>query len=222
MYFIFSTPVLIRHLWQLKTVVFLHGCLYVAFYLPITLALGSIVRCLCFDRSIKCPIGLATPASPRNQCCHGFIIGLFWSSSCAQSADGDASFRRKPFGRKTSFRRSRAWHDVVASRPTERPSVRWLCHCCVDETSVSQTTVWRRRKCLSAKCFSTNRRGTRCHFISSFLRKNSLSQRLLKGQSMNLWIPPWHPHWGQGMLTHREEGSVQLTSSLRQVVLRKW
>ncbi len=25
--FIFSTPVLIRHLWQLKTAVFLHGCL---------------------------------------------------------------------------------------------------------------------------------------------------------------------------------------------------
>ncbi len=27
MWFIFSTPVLIRHLWQLKTVVFLHWCL---------------------------------------------------------------------------------------------------------------------------------------------------------------------------------------------------
>ncbi len=27
MLFIFSTPVLIRHLWQLKTVAFLHGCL---------------------------------------------------------------------------------------------------------------------------------------------------------------------------------------------------
>jgi len=27
MLFIFSTPVLIRHLWQLKTVVFLHWCL---------------------------------------------------------------------------------------------------------------------------------------------------------------------------------------------------
>ncbi len=27
MLFIFSTPVLIRHLWQLKTAVFLHRCL---------------------------------------------------------------------------------------------------------------------------------------------------------------------------------------------------
>ncbi len=27
MFFILSTPVLIRHLWQLKTVVFLHWCL---------------------------------------------------------------------------------------------------------------------------------------------------------------------------------------------------
>jgi hypothetical protein len=27
MFFNFSTPVLIRHLWQLKTVVFLHWCL---------------------------------------------------------------------------------------------------------------------------------------------------------------------------------------------------
>jgi hypothetical protein len=30
MLFIFSTPVLIRHLWQLKTVVFLHWCLIYA------------------------------------------------------------------------------------------------------------------------------------------------------------------------------------------------
>ncbi len=30
MLFIFSTPVLIRHLWQLKTVVFLHWCLICA------------------------------------------------------------------------------------------------------------------------------------------------------------------------------------------------
>ncbi len=28
MLFIFSTPVLTRHLWQLKTVVFLHRCLF--------------------------------------------------------------------------------------------------------------------------------------------------------------------------------------------------
>ncbi len=27
MLFVFSTPALIRHLWQLKAVVFLHGCL---------------------------------------------------------------------------------------------------------------------------------------------------------------------------------------------------
>ncbi len=30
MMFIFSTPVLIRHLWQLKTVAFLHWCLICA------------------------------------------------------------------------------------------------------------------------------------------------------------------------------------------------
>jgi hypothetical protein len=30
MLFIFSTPVVIRHLWQLKTVVFLHWCLICA------------------------------------------------------------------------------------------------------------------------------------------------------------------------------------------------
>ncbi len=33
MSFIFSTPVLIRHLWQLKTVVFLHWCLICALQL---------------------------------------------------------------------------------------------------------------------------------------------------------------------------------------------
>ncbi len=33
--FIFSTPVLIRHLWQLKTVVFLHRCLICAFLLKL-------------------------------------------------------------------------------------------------------------------------------------------------------------------------------------------
>jgi hypothetical protein len=30
--FIFATPVFIRHLWQLMTVVYLHWCLYVLFY----------------------------------------------------------------------------------------------------------------------------------------------------------------------------------------------
>ncbi len=34
MLFIFSTPVLIRHLWQLKTIVFLHRCLLRLSYLP--------------------------------------------------------------------------------------------------------------------------------------------------------------------------------------------
>ncbi len=33
MLFIFSTPVLIRHLWQLKTVAFLHWCLICTFLL---------------------------------------------------------------------------------------------------------------------------------------------------------------------------------------------
>ncbi len=31
MLFIFSTPVLIRHLWQLKTLVFLHWCLLIEY-----------------------------------------------------------------------------------------------------------------------------------------------------------------------------------------------
>jgi hypothetical protein len=35
MYFIFSTPVLIRNLWQLKTVVFLHWCLIRALLLAV-------------------------------------------------------------------------------------------------------------------------------------------------------------------------------------------
>ncbi len=39
MYFIFSTPVLIRHLWQLKTVVFLHWYLM---YLICAVLLGNI------------------------------------------------------------------------------------------------------------------------------------------------------------------------------------
>jgi hypothetical protein len=37
MLFIFSTPVLIRHLWQLKTVVFLHQCLIRTVLLTVTL-----------------------------------------------------------------------------------------------------------------------------------------------------------------------------------------
>jgi hypothetical protein len=35
MWFLFSTPVLIRHLWQLKTVVFLHWCLICAVLLAV-------------------------------------------------------------------------------------------------------------------------------------------------------------------------------------------
>ncbi len=40
MLFIFSTPVLIRHLWQLKTVVFLHWCRICALLLGFKLRNG--------------------------------------------------------------------------------------------------------------------------------------------------------------------------------------
>jgi hypothetical protein len=40
MLFIFSTPVLIRHLWQLKTVAFLHWCLMCA--VPLNLIIKEI------------------------------------------------------------------------------------------------------------------------------------------------------------------------------------
>ncbi len=42
MLFMFSTPVLIRHLWQLKTIVFLHwiGVLYMFYYNREALACG--------------------------------------------------------------------------------------------------------------------------------------------------------------------------------------
>ena len=46
MLFIFSTSVLIRHMWQLKTVVFLHWCLIC------TVLLGSLLFVLC---SPRCP-----------------------------------------------------------------------------------------------------------------------------------------------------------------------
>jgi hypothetical protein len=36
MFFIFSTPVLIKHLWQLKTIVFLHLCLVFAALLVVS------------------------------------------------------------------------------------------------------------------------------------------------------------------------------------------
>ncbi len=42
MLFIFSTPVLIQHLWQLKTVVFLHWCLIHAVLLRAVDICGSI------------------------------------------------------------------------------------------------------------------------------------------------------------------------------------
>jgi hypothetical protein len=45
--FIFSTPVLIRHLWQLKTVVFLHWCLKRAVLLPCFDPSGSLHLDLC-------------------------------------------------------------------------------------------------------------------------------------------------------------------------------
>ncbi len=41
MWFIFSTPVLIRHLWQLKTVVFQHWCLIHAVLMLVPVALTS-------------------------------------------------------------------------------------------------------------------------------------------------------------------------------------
>jgi hypothetical protein len=47
MLFIFSTPVLIRHLWQLKTVVFLHWCLICGVLLIVFglgCALGVLIR----------------------------------------------------------------------------------------------------------------------------------------------------------------------------------
>ncbi len=59
MQFIFSTPVLIRHLWQLKTVVFLHQCLICA----VLLQTRNITYCLkqffktahfkCFSQLVK-------------------------------------------------------------------------------------------------------------------------------------------------------------------------
>ncbi len=41
MLFIFSTPEFIRHLWQLKTVVFLHWCLMCAVHMFIVQATGG-------------------------------------------------------------------------------------------------------------------------------------------------------------------------------------
>ncbi len=40
MLFIFSTPLLIRHMWQLKTVLFFHWCLIHAVLLPLILTTG--------------------------------------------------------------------------------------------------------------------------------------------------------------------------------------
>ncbi len=52
--FIFSTPVLIRPLWQLKTVVFLHGCLICA-----VLLYATVEHCCNFSLNLKW-----TPPSP--------------------------------------------------------------------------------------------------------------------------------------------------------------
>ncbi len=43
MLFISSTPVFIRHLWQLKTVIFMHRCLICAVLLTNTLAYCSLL-----------------------------------------------------------------------------------------------------------------------------------------------------------------------------------
>ncbi len=46
MLFIFSMPMLIRHLWQMKTVVFLHWCLIRAVLLSLIWPLHSIITVL--------------------------------------------------------------------------------------------------------------------------------------------------------------------------------
>ncbi len=56
MLFNFSTPVLIKHLWQLKTVVFLHWCLICALLLLMSVALQShkITRLLVLVMNMPC------------------------------------------------------------------------------------------------------------------------------------------------------------------------
>ncbi len=99
MLFIFPTPALIRHLWQLITVVFLHRCLIHAFILELTQMhnhsilgnqlrhkkynfLNSCLRLLIpllldlqsFPVQIKKIIGLGrcSPAQASNKCCSFF------------------------------------------------------------------------------------------------------------------------------------------------------
>ncbi len=51
MLFIFSTPLLIKHLWQLKTVVFQHWCIICAVLLQVTPKFVACIRNIIIDTS---------------------------------------------------------------------------------------------------------------------------------------------------------------------------
>jgi len=70
---IFSTPVLIRHLWQIKTVVFLHWCLIRTVLLPLT---GP-------PHSVGNPVTTYSPNHPRAVFLHDLKIGAIdWTCTC--------------------------------------------------------------------------------------------------------------------------------------------
>ncbi len=65
MSFIFSTPVLIRHLWQLKKVVFLHWFLICALLLLRSFARKALTLKTTSVRTVQKPSGLSS-APPRS------------------------------------------------------------------------------------------------------------------------------------------------------------
>ncbi len=101
MQFIFPTPVSIRHLWQLKSVVFLHRCLINAVLFVLTLTRqGKLIQYkiipsnYCVNRSsnflvfFKAQFTLLTKWSDFEDWCHS--ISKFWRE-CVSFFKGDSS-----------------------------------------------------------------------------------------------------------------------------------
>jgi len=75
MLFIFSTPVLIRHLWQLKTFIFLHWSLMCAVLLTMPYRI--------FHMRARNLINMEVGINPQNVALHSQTLVIWtWSSTC--------------------------------------------------------------------------------------------------------------------------------------------
>ncbi len=82
MLFIFSTPELIRHLWQLKTIVFLHQCLICS--VPLTSPGDKLTALVChLTKIVNEPISLQTQVQLKSDLGVQPICLGFWGTNLA-------------------------------------------------------------------------------------------------------------------------------------------